>query len=89
MYHNTLLDENLPTHFAFGSAYPNTIINGLHMNKEELDRVGCNICPEHMDFTIGTKDLVIVAKTYKNEEIVLFTDGNFNYNLIQEISPFI
>ncbi len=37
------------------------------MNKEELDRVGCNICPEHMDFTIGTKDLVIVAKTYKNE----------------------
>lgn len=88
-YNNNLLDENISTHLAFGSAYQNTIKNGTNMNQNELDNVGCNICPEHMDFTIGTKDLVIIAKTYDNKEIEIFKNGNFNYDLINEISPFV
>lgn len=88
-YNNNLFDENVSTHLAFGSAYQNTIQNGVNMSKEELDTVGCNVCPEHMDFTIGTEDLIIIARTYDNEEIKIFKNGNFNYDLINETSPFV
>lgn len=88
-YNNSLFDENIATHLAFGSAYQNTIKNGVNMNQNELDNAGCNICPEHMDFTVGTKDLIIIAKTYDNKEVEIFKNGNFNYALINENSPFI
>ena len=58
------------------------------MNVEELDKAECNICQEHMDFTIGTEDLTIIAKTHDNQEIEIFKNGSFNYSLINETSPF-
>ena len=59
------------------------------MSEIELDKAGCNVCPQHMDFTIGTNDLTIIAKTYDNKEFVIFKNGNFNYDLIHKKSPFI
>ena len=88
IYNNNLFDENVSTHLAFGCAYQNTIQNGTNMNAEELDKAGCNICQEHMDFTIGTEDLTIIAKTHDNQEIEIFKNGSFNYSLINETSPF-
>lgn len=88
IFHNNLLDENSATHLAFGCAYQNTIKNGPNMTEKELDEIGCNICSEHMDFTIGTKDLQIIAKTYDDKEYEIFKRGNFNYSLINERSPF-
>ena len=58
------------------------------MNEEELDSVGCNVCPEHMDFTIGSRDFKIIAITADDKEIKIFENGNFNYRLINEESPF-
>lgn len=83
-----MFDENVSTHLAFGCAYQNTIQNGTNMNVEELDKAGCNICQEHMDFTIGTEDLKTIAKTHDNQEIEIFKNGSFNYSLINETSPF-
>lgn len=88
-YFNNILDENIGTHLAFGCAYQNTILNGTNMSKEELNQAGCNICPKHLDFTIGTNDLTIIAKTYDNQEFLILKNGNFNYDLIHEKSPFI
>lgn len=88
-YKNNLFDENVSTHLAFGCAYQNTIQNGKDMDEDELDKNGCNVCPEHMDFTIGTNDLQIIAKTHDNKEFELFKNGSFNYELINASSPFI
>ena len=88
IYHNNLLDENVGTHLAFGSAYQNTIQGGIKMSEEELNKAGCNVCSDHMDFTIGTSDLKIIAKTYDHREFEIFKQGNFNYELINENSPF-
>lgn len=89
IYNNNLFDENIATHLAFGSAYQNTIKNGINMTKEELDKAGCNVCSKHMDFTIGTNDLMIIAITYDNQKVEIFKNGNFNYELINENSPFL
>ena len=88
IYNNNLFDENVSTHLAFGCAYQNTVQNGTNMNAEELDKAGCNICQEHMDFTIETEDLTIIVKTHDNQEIEIFKNGSFNYSLINETSPF-
>lgn len=88
VFNNNLFDENFSTHLALGSAYKNTIKSGTNMNLEELDNKGLNISSEHMDFTIGSEDLSIVIITEDNKEIEIFKDGNFDYRLIEEISPF-
>ena len=87
-YFNNIIDENIGTHLALGCAYQNTILNGTNMSIEELDQAGCNICPEHMDFTIGTNDLTIIVRTEDNTELEIFKNGRFNYTLIHEKSPF-
>ena len=88
IYENNLFDENVATHLALGCAYQNTIRNGIDMDNDELDKNGCNVCNEHMDFTIGTNDLQIIAKTYDNKEYEIFKNGSFNYELINKSSPF-
>lgn len=88
IYNCNLFDENISTHLALGCAYQNTTKNGSIMNEEELDSVGCNVCPEHMDFTIGSRDFKIIAITADDKEIKIFENGNFNYRLINEESPF-
>lgn len=75
IYSCNLFDENISTHLAFGCAYQNTIQNGVNMNNQESDNAECNICPEHMDFTIGTKDLQITVKTVNGETIEWFKNS--------------
>ncbi len=88
IYNCNLFDENISTHLALGSAYQNTIKNGLNMNQQQLEALGCNICPEHMDFCIGTSDLEITIETKDKQKIKIFKNGNFDYNLINTTSPF-
>ena len=46
------------------------------MAKEELLNHGLNVSSNHVDFMIGTSDLVIEAET-KDGLIKLFDNGNF------------
>ena len=87
-YNCNLFNENISTHLAFGNSYQNTIKNGINMNDYELDKIGCNVCGGHLDFSIGTNDLSVKVITKDNKEIEIFTNGSFNYNLINESSPF-
>ena len=89
VYNFNLFDENISTHLALGMAYKNTIKNGTIMSNEELDKNGCNVCSDHLDFTIGINSLNIVAVTKNNEEVEIYRNGKFNYELIGEECPFI
>ena len=89
IYNYNLFDENISTHLALGMAYKNTLLNGTKMTDEQLDSIGCNICDDHLDFSIGDKSLNIIAITKDKRIIEIFNNGIFNYELIGEKSPFI
>lgn len=76
LYYNPSYDENYSTHLALGTAYPDSIKNGLEMSKEELIANGLNVSKTHVDFMIGTKDLEITADTKKGK-MLIFSDGRF------------
>ena len=77
LYYNTLFDENARCHLAFGEAYPECLLGGNAMNRQELNEKGLNWSINHVDFMVGTVDLKIVGKTLDGTEIPIFLDGNF------------
>lgn len=76
VFGTTLFDENASCHLALGEAFSDTIPNGSNMSKEELLSQGLNVSSNHVDFMIGTSDMVIEAET-KDGLIKLFDNGNF------------
>ena len=89
IYNFNLFDENISTHLALGMAYKNTVLNGTKMTDEQPDGIGCNICDDHLDFSIGDKSLNIIVITKDKRIIEIFNNGIFNYELIGEKSSFI
>lgn len=79
LFYNTLFDENASCHLAIGKAYPVCIKDGENKNKEELAELGVNDSLLHVDFMIGTEDLVITGVTADDHEIAVFTKGNFSF----------
>ncbi len=77
LFYNTLFDENASCHLAIGKAYPTTIKNGNKMKKSKLRKMGANDSIEHVDFMIGTDDL-IVEGVKGNEKITVFNDGEWS-----------
>lgn len=76
-FYETLIDENASCHFALGQSYPECVEHGLKMQEDQLLAAGLNQSSVHVDFMVGTKDLSIVAKTKKQEEVPIFVDGCF------------
>lgn len=79
LFYNTLFDENASCHLAIGEAYPVCIKNGENMSRDELKSIGVNNSMEHVDFMIGTSDLIIIGTKENGEEITVFKNGNFQY----------
>ena len=77
LFYNTLFDENASCHLALGRAYPFNIKNGNELDKEGMDRVGCNFSMTHVDFMIGSSDLTIVGTTQDNQKVTVFKNGNW------------
>ena len=82
LYQTTLFDENAACHLALGDGFPESIKGGLDISKEELFKKGINNCKNHVDFMIGTQDLEIEGITSDGKKIKIFTNGNFDENLI-------
>ena len=76
-FYETLFDENASCHLALGASFPECIVDGPKMSREELTELKLNDCTNHVDFMIGTKDLTIIGITENNEEISIFENGNF------------
>ena len=77
LFYNTLYDENASCHLAFGEAYPECIVGGERMTREELDAHGLNHSLTHVDFMVGTADLSITGTTHDGRELPVFRSGNF------------
>lgn len=75
VFKTTLFDENASCHLALGDGFNLTIPNGIDMSRDELLERGINQSNNHVDFMIGTEDLVIEAIT-PDGTIKIF-DGNF------------
>ncbi len=74
-FYETTIDENAACHLALGAGFEDCIKNGLSLSKDELLKKGICQSKNHVDFMIGTSDLLIEAVT-KNGTITLMKDGN-------------
>ena len=77
LFYSTLFDENAACHFALGRAYSESIVDGINLSDDELLARGLNISLSHVDFMIGTKDLMIEAKCKDGSLVKIFENGNF------------
>lgn len=75
VFKSTLFDENASCHLALGSGFVECIKDAKNIDKEELDKLGVNLSKNHVDFMIGTEDLLIEADTNKGK-ITIMKDGN-------------
>ena len=73
----TLIDENASCHIALGNGFAKCINNGINLTKEELLEKCLNLSKIHVDFMIGTPDLEIIGKTFDNQIVKIFKNGNF------------
>lgn len=83
-FKKTLLDENASCHLALGTGFPRTVKNGNNLSKEELMKKGINICDDHVDFMIGTNDLLIIGTDIYGNDVPIFVDGNFAEEKIKQ-----
>lgn len=84
----TLIDENASCHLALGTGFAECLEDGLNLEPQELLNSGINVSKTHVDFMIGTSDLFIVGTTITGEEIIIFKNGNFDENLLENRSLF-
>jgi len=75
VFMSTLFDENASCHVALGSGFLECILNGENLSKDELKEIGLNSSSNHVDFMIGTKDLLVTAQTI-NGEVTIMENGN-------------
>ncbi|MBE6157036.1 MAG: aminopeptidase [Firmicutes bacterium] len=75
IFKSTLFDENASCHLALGSGFLECLKDVDKYDEEELETIGMNSSKNHVDFMIGTKDLIIEADT-KEGTIVIMKDGN-------------
>ncbi len=76
LFYTTLYDENASCHLALGQAFSDCIKDGENKSQKELEQQGVNQSKTHVDFMVGTKDLKIIGITEKDEEVVIFKNGN-------------
>ena len=74
---STLFDENASCHFALGQSYHLPVNGSDQMTKEELEEVGLNSSPIHVDFMMGTDDMNIEAETRYGRKLI-FKQGRFH-----------
>ena len=77
LFYNTLFDENASCHLAIGKGYPSTVKDGDKLSLSELKKKGLNDSIEHIDFMIGTADLIVTGIDYEGNETPLFIDGDW------------
>ncbi len=79
MFLETLFDENAACHFALGHCYETNLVGGADMSEEEVKAKGGNFSINHVDFMVGTKDLLVTGITKDGEEVTIFKDGTWAF----------
>ena len=81
LFYNTLFDENAACHLAIGRGFTNVLRDYENLTEDEAHKMGINDSITHVDFMIGTKDLSITALTSKGDEVEIFRDGNWAFDI--------
>lgn len=79
LFYNTLYDENACCHLAVGQGFPDCLDGGQQMDEEALKAHGVNKSATHVDFMIGTDDLLIFGITADGKEVAVFKDGEWAF----------
>ena len=79
LFYNTLYDENASCHLAVGQGFPDCLEGGQDMDEETLKAHGVNKSATHVDFMIGTKDLLICGIKADGTEVMVFKDGEWAF----------
>lgn len=77
LFNNTLFDENASCHLALGRAYAENIEGGTDMTDEDKEKKGMNDSIIHVDFMVGSKDVVVSGVNEHDEEVTLIKDGEW------------
>lgn len=81
LFYNTLYDENAACHLALGRGFTELYPDYHKYSDEELYQFGINRSLSHVDFMIGSKDLNIVGTKENGEEVQLFKNGNWAFDI--------
>jgi len=77
LFYNTLYDENACCHLALGRGFTDCIRDFAKLSEEEIKAVGINDSVIHIDFMIGSADLLIEADTQDGNRVTIFRDGTW------------
>lgn len=77
LFYNTLFDENASDHLAIGAAYASNITGGKTDKPEDLAKRGWNISDVHVDFMIGSSDMMIDGVTHDGTVVPVFRSGDW------------
>ncbi len=61
LFHNTLFDENVACHVAWGQSFPFSVAGGLAKSGEELYELGLNSSAVHTDVVIGGAGMTVTG----------------------------
>ena len=79
LFYNTLFDENAACHFAIGAGFTNLLSGYENYTEDEIHAMGINDSMTHVDFMIGTSDLMITALTRDGNEVKIFENGEWAF----------
>lgn len=77
LFFDTLYDENASCHLALGMGFPECLMGGVSMDKDELLARGVNQSSTHVDFMIGTDDMNIYGIDEDGTETPVFVNGQW------------
>ena len=77
LFFDTLYDENSSCHLALGMGFPECLMGGTSMDKDELLARGVNQSSTHVDFMIGTDDMNIYGLDANGDETPIFENGQW------------
>ena len=79
LFYNTLFDENAACHLAIGAGFTNLLSGYENYTEDEIHAMGINDSMTHVDFMIGTSDLMITAVTRDGKEVKIFENGEWAF----------
>ena len=77
VFNDVLFDENASCHLALGHGFEKSFENYENCSDDELIARGLNTSIIHVDFMVGTSDLMIEADTNRGK-VLIMKNGEFN-----------
>jgi aminopeptidase len=74
LFHNTLFDENVACHVAWGQSFPFSVAGGLEKSGEELYELGLNRSAVHTDVVIGGEGMTVTGSGPKGTVEIIRDD---------------